>query len=249
MPQRGQNIRRSGRIRETRYTSFFMKQQVHMIALKQKEITPECTTCHGHGCDKYNRLCLDCDGDGIMSFNIALYEYVGMVEVAGQHLTRDGKHYSVRYFDLSHVPEMVRHEESRRRWDDVDSGRRPMSEAKWASKVPEDCLYSFFSTATDTAYEKNLDILSGFTKEDAITVMKLFDNADFDDPHDHEDVNQTRGPRGFGNELLLPYELMGEHPMLPFSEYNSSLNKHQRIVTESDYRKLHADVKIEPVLT
>jgi len=183
--------------------------------------------------------CSECDGSGNKAFNVSLYEYVGLVEVSGAHVTREGRVYSVRYHDLSHVPEMARNEESKRRWRQVDSGILPMSSAKWANSVPEDCLYTIQGVAQDVAHEFNLDILQGFTTEQAQMIIKMFDTAN-DSPYE--------GSKESGANHPLPREMMGEFPQLTYDDYNKSLST-PRLVTESDYRQRHANVKIESVLT
>lgn len=233
-----------------RYTSYFMKQHVHMIAPRTKSVSIDCNTCHGTGTDGYFQPCSECDGDGKKTYNLTLFEYVGDVEIAGCSVTAGGKTYSVRYFDLFHIPEMVRAEESKRRWDAIDVGRRPMSDANWSSNIPEDCLFSSIGLAMDVAYENNLDILQGFTKTQALAILKLFD--------EHESSTVT--PSVDSSGALVPKELLsdppetvemtlGEYPMLTFETYSQSMQGNDRIVTESDFRKRHADVKIETALT
>lgn len=231
---------RRGEADQKRYTSFFMKQQVHMIAPKNKTIMMHCSSCDGTGIDNYQLPCGDCDGSGDRAFNIALYEYVGLVEVSGTQVTREGKTYSVRFFDLPHVPEMARHEESRRYWRLIDEGMLPMAAARWATQVPENCLHTVSSVALDTAYEFNLDILQGFTNEQALLIMKLFDSAD--------DLPTNSPAKESGSNHPLPRELVGEFPELSFDEYTKALST-PRLVTEADYRKRLANVKIEAVLT
>lgn len=223
-----------GRRGNNRFTSFFMKQQVHFIAPKLKTILLPCSSCGGTGTDNYYLPCGECDGSGEKSFNISLYMYMGLAEVSGAHITSKGKEYSVRFFDMPNIPEMAKYEETRRFWRKVDTGEIPMSMAKWAGQVPENCLYTTESMAQNEAYDLNLDILRGFTTEQVNLILKLFD-----------DSGTTMEP---GSERQLPQELMGECPPLTFEKYSSSLST-PRMVTEDDYRRRHADVKIESVLT
>jgi len=233
-----------GRREHSRYTSYFPKQKVHMIGSRNKCITMTCDNCRGNGYTGRMHPCLDCDGSGEKEFNVSLFEYIGKVEIAGSTaITRNGKTYSVRYFDLGHVPEYQRDEESDKMWEAVDDGKINMSDVKWCPSVPEDCLYASRFVAVEVGIDMNMDILSRFTTQQAEAIIMIFDST-----LSHEPPRSTNRSGGDETSAIIPYELMGEHPQLNYDPMTGeSLREH--ITTESEFKKLHADVEIESALT
>lgn len=240
-------VRRSSR-RQTTGNDFFMKQKVHMIANVTKNVLIDCTTCKGRGSDGRQQPCVECYGQGYSSSKITLYEYIGQVEIGGKVLSRtEGTSYSVRYFDLSHLHEDDRFEASTKLWREVDTGQRMMTGALWRPKVPAACLWWSFSKACEIASELNLSTLSRFPHKAAMDIIRAFNqtlNESSEDMFIGE--SETTYKTSFADDLI-PAELMGESPELPYSS-NTSNSVIASPVTESEYTRAHSGVKIEPVL-